>query len=112
ISQLDFTSPTNNGGAKALDGNKAANQKAINFTIKKLGNDDLEIDPDLTFDIQWTLTQPAMGLSHGLAEDDLKVTVTGTKAAIPEPSALALLAVGMLTLLGWRWRTIRRTSTG
>jgi PEP-CTERM motif len=99
VKQLNFTSPTNNGGSVKLDGNAAANRTPFVFTIANLA-----INPDANFDVQWTLNNPKMGLSQGLAVDDFKLTVVGTKAATPEPSTLVLLAVGAAVALGARRR--------
>jgi hypothetical protein len=98
VKELNFTSPTNNGTGTNINGNDPANRTAISFTIKYLA-----INPDATFDLQWTLNQPKIGQSHVLAVDDLTVTVAGTKPA-PEPYSLMLLVVGSAALVGWKRR--------
>jgi hypothetical protein len=102
VKELNFTSPTNNGTGSNINGNAPANQTKISFTIKNLS-----IKPDATFDLQWTLNQPRIGQSHGLAVDDLTVSVAGTKPATPEPSTFVLLAIGSAGVVVWKWRRTR-----
>lgn len=101
---LDFASIQNGNGSgsasSALDGNAAANRKAIGATI---GN--LLIADGGSFAIRWT-DRDVSGSDHGLAIDDLTLTAALVPSAVPEPAAWALL-IGGFGLAGGALR--RRT---
>lgn len=88
FSALTFTAPNAQASPTevALNGNAAANRTLISATITGLN-----WQPGQTLAIAWTAND-AQGQDDGVAIDDL------TLSAVPSPGALALLALGGLTI--------------
>jgi hypothetical protein len=92
FSALDFTSP--NPGtttAAALDGNAAGNNTTISYVLSGI-----TLNPGDEIMLRWYDINDS-GNDHGGGIDNLTVT-------IPEPSCLALAALGLLTVALWRRR--------
>lgn len=91
---LDFAGIKNGTGSgsasSALNGNDAANRKAISATIANL-----LIADGGSFAIRWT-DRDVGGSDHGLAIDDLSLTATlvPPPSGVPEPTAWAMLIGG------------------
>lgn len=83
FNSLDFTAPINGGSTGALNGNNTFNRVAIGSTISGLN-----ISAGSSIWFRWN-DSDASGSDDGLAIDDF--SVTGTFAAVPEPSALLLV---------------------
>ena len=80
-----FTNGTSTGAA--LDGNLAANQRAIGGTISGL-----TLGTGQTLGFRW-VDLDSTGGDQGLAIDNLSITSTAT-AAVPEPATWAMMIVG------------------
>ncbi len=93
---FDFTSPVTGSTAAAVDGNGVGRIAGLGGTIGVLWQ------PGDTLYIRW-VERNDIGNDHGLAIDDLTVSVS----AVPEPGAWALLAAG-LGVLGFVARRTRR----
>jgi hypothetical protein len=92
---LDWTAPKQGPANAALDGNLAANRNVLTpvaFTPA------IAIAPASTFYLRWQDWNENGTTDHGLAIDDVSVTIT------PEPTSFGLLAVGGLALLNRRRR--------
>lgn len=96
FSALDFITPNMND-IGAHDGNDAANAKAISAAISGLN-----IATGSTFWIRWSDID-ASGADDGLAIDNFSLTARGAVVpaalAVPEPGALALAGIALLSLL-------------
>ena len=98
VDALDFISPNTVGAAGALDGNDPANRTVLGpLTITGIN---WASGTDLW--LRWADTNlpgatSAERADHGLAIDNL-----GFSANVPEPTGLALLALGAAGLLGRR----------
>ncbi|WP_010215937.1 PEPxxWA-CTERM sorting domain-containing protein [Sphingomonas sp. PAMC 26621] len=106
VSALNFLSPTNSSNGGALDGNAAANSRALSATLSKLA-----IGSGATFAFRWIDADPA-GADDGLAIDTFRVrATTAVVAAVPEPATWAMMIAGF-ALIGFavrrgtaaRWR--------
>lgn len=86
VSALTFTSPVTGGSARALDGNASVNRVARSALL-----DNLMLAAGDTIWMRWRDVDDS-NADHGLAIDDLTV-------AVPEPSALGVLALGGLLTL-------------
>jgi hypothetical protein len=95
-SSLNFTSPTALPINSALNGDLAINQTAKSATINGIN-----WGIGQTLVLKWT-SQELSGADDGLAIDNLTFT------AVPEPSSLALAAIGLIGTAGFAWR--RRAS--
>ncbi len=82
VSQLNFNAPVATGTAGALNGNLAANQTAISYSLA-LAN---AIASGQSFWIRWTDTNAA-GADDGLGIDNFSITAIG---AAPSPGILAI----------------------
>ena len=87
LTSLNFTSPITGGGSGRLDGNLAVNQVALSSNLNlstPLANGEYIL-------LRWA-DPLQVGASHGLAIDNLTVTV------VPEPNTLALLMVSTICM--------------
>lgn len=94
-SALNFTSPTAAPLNSALDGNLAINQTAKSATITGIN-----WGIGQTLVLKWT-AQELSGQDDGLAIDNLSFS------AVPEPSSLALAAMGLIGTVGYAVRRRR-----
>jgi endonuclease/exonuclease/phosphatase family metal-dependent hydrolase len=87
VNDLDFTSPITSGTAGLLNGNDAANQTDISFSISGL-----TIQPGQSFYLRW-LDFNATGADDGLAIDNFALTPQGIPSTLPSivltPASLA-----------------------
>jgi len=93
-SSLNFTAPQDGGLNAALDGNAPANRTVISATVDLAAIGFGAIAPDDTFHITWHDWNDNGTSDHGLAVDDVVI------GAIPEPTSLALVALGLCGLAG------------
>lgn len=87
VPALDFISPISSTTASGLDGNLAANRVVLGATISGLS-----LAPGQEIFFRWYDINDASN-DHGLGVDDLTVAYT---VAVPEPTAAALLGIGLL----------------
>src|SRR5262245_32822312 len=80
VPNLDFTSPVTGGTAGALDGNLAANQAHLSFTITGLN-----IPNGTEIMLRWSDPDHS-GSDHGLAIDDFSVTALADGVPTPTPT--------------------------
>jgi hypothetical protein len=97
---LDFD-PLVLSGNTALNGNLAANSKAISGTLTGLN-----IAVGQTFGFRW-MDVNSGGNDHGLAMDNL--SISATTAAVPEPASWAMMLFGF-GLIGSAMRRAKRTT--
>jgi hypothetical protein len=90
VPALDFISPIFSATASAVDGNAAANQVALSFSISGL-----IIPAGSGVLLRWSdIDHP--GSDHGLAIDNLSVTARAAATApVPEPGTLVLLSIAL-----------------
>lgn len=104
-SALDFLPLFINGTSTgaALDGNLAANQRAISGTLSGLS-----IGIGSGFGLRWTQAD-VTGADQGLGIDNLSLRATSAQvqAAVPEPSTWAMMLFGF-GAIGWSVRSRRR----
>jgi hypothetical protein len=93
---LNFVTPTTTGTVGALNGNDAANRLSLTDTLTGLS-----WNPNEYLVLRWRDVDDASA-DHGMAIDDLTV------AGIPEPSTVALLALGGLATVFARTRRSSR----
>ncbi len=82
VSQLNFTAPVTTGTTGALNGNLAANQTAISYSLALTS----AVASGQSFWIRWTDTN-ASGSDDGLGIDNFSITA---QAAAPMPGALSV----------------------
>ena len=91
VPDLDFVSPVTSGGASALDGNTADHRRALDASLGVV------LAPGEEITLRWTDVNDA-GTDHGLAIDDLAVTVERivdlTPPVLTLPSAIEAVASG------------------
>ena len=92
---LNFTTPVFTVTASSVDGNAAANRQTLTATITGIN-----WLPGTDLWLRWNDPQ-RLGNDHGVAIDDLSFS-----AAVPEPTCVGVLAVGMIGMLSRRRRTI------
>ena len=100
FSALDFD-PLVLSGNSALNGNLAANSKAISSKITGLN-----IAAGQTFGFRW-MDINSSGNDHGLAVDDL--SISAMTAAVPEPATWAMMLFGF-GVIGSAMRRAKRTT--
>jgi len=110
IAALDFIAPITTGSTGALDGNAAANQTAVSYTLSGL-----TVAPGSTVWLRWS-DFVATGSNDGLAIDDVSITALRTfnpqppTASVPEGLPSGFLIVVLIGLL--RAGAVRRNSDG
>ena len=105
VSSLDFDPLFTSGTQGALNGNLAANRRALSGTISGLN-----ILAGQRFTFRWT-DQNSGGTDHGLAIDDVSISARVAAGAVPEPATWAMMMLGfgaMGTVLRKRTRTAAR----
>lgn len=90
---LNFVSPTTGATSATLDGNDPLNRTVFSATLLT----GVTLNPGDEILFRWYDINDA-GNDHGGGIDDLTVTFS----VVPEPSCLALVGLGMLTLSLWR----------
>jgi hypothetical protein len=94
-SALSFVTPTTGATASVLDGNLPANRTALSSTLESV-----VLAPGDELFIRW-IDVNDQGNDHGFGVDDLTVNFA---VVVPEPSSMALTALGLAGLAIWRRR--------
>lgn len=100
IGDLTFTSPHTGGTAENLNGNDPANRVGLSATI----SDNFQWQPGQELWLRWENPNTS-GTNHGISIDDVQFS------AIPEPTNLSLLFIGLATVgLLWHRNVMRKVA--
>lgn len=99
VTQLDFTGPISGSSATALNGNLSANRTALSFSLN-FTSPFVSLDPGEEIMLRW-IDENDSGADHGLAIDNLSITIPEIPAFLP---VVVTIGVGALWTMRRRVR--------